>query len=75
MLGITLDAPNDTLILDPTLPDWLPDITLRGLRLANDSYDIAFTREESGTVFRVLRGDPERVRRPASATPTTAPIA
>ncbi len=57
MLGLRPDAPNSRLGLDPMLPPWLPDITLFGLRLGRQSFDIRFTRKEGGTVFEVLRGD------------------
>ena len=33
MLGFEPDAPNGVLYLDPALPDWLPDLTLRELRV------------------------------------------
>jgi hypothetical protein len=33
MLGFLPDAPRNKLYVDPLLPDWLPDITIRDLRL------------------------------------------
>ncbi|MDP9095575.1 MAG: amylo-alpha-1,6-glucosidase [Pseudomonadota bacterium] len=63
MLGIELDAPSGYIKLDPTLPAWLPDVTLRGLRLGADKFDIAFRRIDGSTSFTVLAGDPSRVRR------------
>ncbi|MGI4798088.1 MAG: amylo-alpha-1,6-glucosidase, partial [Janthinobacterium lividum] len=63
MLGIELNAPAGFVELDPTLPDWLPELTLRGLRLGDDRFDIAFARIDGATTFTVLHGDPSRVRR------------
>ena len=57
MLGIQPDAPNDRLYVDPALPDWLPDITLRDLRLGPHRLDIRFHRDNDRTVWDVLRGD------------------
>ena len=68
MLGIQPDAPNGVLYIDPSLPFWLPDVTLRDLKLGKESFDIRFERKQSTTVWTVLRG-PENavVRRPLSA--------
>ena len=63
MLGLRPDAPRGKLGLDPVLPPWLPDVTLHGLRLGQQSFDIRFTRQEDGTVFEVLRGDASAVVR------------
>ena len=65
MLGLQFDAPSGRLLVAPALPDWLPDVTLHGLRVGAQVLDVAFRREGSGTVFEVLRGDPAAViRRP-----------
>ena len=64
MLGIELDAPAGVIWVNPVLPAWLPDITLRGLRLGPAQWDVAFRRTAEGTVFEVLAGDPSRVQRP-----------
>ncbi len=61
MLGLQPDAPGGKLGLDPMLPSWLPDITLHGLRLGQQSFDIRFTRKAESTVFEVLRGDSSAV--------------
>ncbi len=63
MLGLELDAPRGLIRIDPTLPDWLPDLTLRGLRLGSDVFDIAFRREGAQTLHEVLQGDPARIQR------------
>ena len=65
MIGFQPDAPNNQLVIDPTLPDWLPEFTLRDLRVGRDTFDIRFARDGTETVHDVLRGDPSRVvRRP-----------
>ncbi len=61
MIGFQPDAPNGQLVIDPTLPEWLPDFTLRDLRIGQDAFDIRFTRSGSETGYDVLRGDPARV--------------
>ena len=72
MLGIELDAPAGLIRIDPLLPDWLPDVTLRGLRLGRETFDIAFRRDGEVTRHEVLRGDPKRVERPRAAKPVGA---
>ena len=67
MLGLRPDAPRGRLGVDPALPQWLPDLTLFGLRLGQQSFDIRFCRNATNTSFEVLRGDPDAVvREPAS---------
>ena len=61
MTGFQPDAPNGQLIIDPTLPDWLPELTLRDLRVGQDVFDIRFARSGTETSHEVLRGDPARV--------------
>ncbi len=67
LLGLAPDAPNDRLYVDPALPDWMPEITLRGLRCGTRTYDIRFHRDQPPAV---LNGDPAAVVvgvRPGSA--------
>ena len=63
MIGFQPDAPNGRLVFDPTLPDWLPDLTLRDLRVGDAVFDIRFTRSDTATDIEVLRGDASRVIR------------
>ncbi|MEJ0016670.1 MAG: glycogen debranching N-terminal domain-containing protein [Acetobacteraceae bacterium] len=63
ILGIALDAPRGRIFVDPSLPTWLPDITLYDLRLARRSFDIRFWREDDTTHFEVLRGPGHMVER------------
>ncbi len=65
MLGYQPDAPNERLYLDPVLPDWMPDLTLRDLRVGGQCFDIRFASRVGVTSFEVLRGDADAVlRRP-----------
>ncbi|HVW27470.1 MAG TPA: glycogen debranching N-terminal domain-containing protein [Polyangiaceae bacterium] len=55
MLGIAPYAPLDALLVDPHLPEWLPEITLHGLRVGRSSVSIRFWRTPTGdTEFEVL---------------------
>ena len=63
MIGFQPDAPNRRLLIDPTLPDWLPEFTLTGLLIGQERFDIRFARHGAETEFEVLRGDPSRVVR------------
>ena len=73
MLGFQPDAPNGRLLIDPTLPDWLPNLVLRDLRVGQDVFDIRLDREGEHTSFTVLRGDPGRVvRQPMTFGPALA---
>jgi glycogen debranching enzyme len=63
ILGIIPDAPQGKLLVDPQLPEWLPDLTLFDLRLGKRRFDIRFWREGGETQFKVLQGDPGAVER------------
>ncbi len=54
ILGIQADAPKGQLHLDPVLPHWLPDITLRGLAVGGASLDLRFWRDGEQTRWEVL---------------------
>jgi hypothetical protein len=53
-LGIYPYAPLNVLLLDPKLPDWLPEITLRNLRVGRAIANIRFYRKGKKTHFDVL---------------------
>jgi glycogen debranching enzyme len=57
LLGLQQDAPRGKLYIDPALPEWLPDITLRDIRLGQQSFDIRFWRDGDETKFTVLTGN------------------
>jgi glycogen debranching enzyme len=56
MLGFQPDAPNKTLYVDPWLPSWMDDLTVRDLRIGGSVFDIRFTGRGAATEFNVLRG-------------------
>ncbi len=56
MLGFFADAPRNRLFVDPYLPDWLPDVTVRDLRVGNTKFEIRFWREGAETQFEVVKG-------------------
>ena len=38
----------NTLVLDPDLPGWMPEVVLRGLRVGDAKVTLRFWREEDG---------------------------
>jgi glycogen debranching enzyme len=56
LLGCQPDAPHGKLYVDPSLPDWMPRLTLRNFRIAGFSLDIRFKRNDDRTEFDVVRG-------------------
>lgn len=54
MLGIYPFAPMKVLLLDPELPEWLPEITVRNLHVAKAVVSIRFYRKGKRTHFEVL---------------------
>jgi hypothetical protein len=68
MLGVYPFAPLRLLLVDPELPEWLPTITLRGLRVGDATVNIRFDREKNGHAnFAVTdqRGDLKVMRQSA----------
>ncbi len=57
MLGLAPDAVAGRLFIDPDLPAWLPDVTIRDLTVGKHSYCIRFRREGEVTRHEVLSGD------------------
>ncbi|MGH7152797.1 MAG: amylo-alpha-1,6-glucosidase [Acetobacteraceae bacterium] len=57
LLGIHPDAPAGRLYVDPSLPPWLPDVTLHDLRFGQETLDIRFWHDDEATHYEVLRGD------------------
>ena len=73
ILGLRADAPHDTLYVCPTLPAWLPDITVRHLRLGLHLLNLRFWREGERSRWEVLditrdRGESEGREGPAHAS-------
>jgi glycogen debranching enzyme len=63
LLGFLPDAPRNKLYIDPLLPAWLPDLTVRDLRIGRHRLEIRFWREDNETAFEVTKGDPKVVER------------
>ena len=65
MLGLMPDAVGGRLYVDPVLPAWLPDVTIKDLTMGNQDFSIRFWRDEDTTHYTVLAGDPGMVQRRA----------
>jgi glycogen debranching enzyme len=67
MLGIYPFAPMHVLLLDPHLPEWLPEITLNGLRVGKAVVSLRFYRRGEATHYEVIekRGKLHIVRQPS----------
>jgi glycogen debranching enzyme len=63
ILGFSPDAPRGKLYVDPSLPEWLPDMTVLDLRVGKRRFDIRFWRDGGESQFEVLQGDPKAVER------------
>ena len=48
LLGLEADAPAQCLRVDPWLPEWLPQISLTGLRVGQARVDLRFWRDLEG---------------------------
>src|SRR5215467_1230006 len=48
MLGMWSYAPLQALIVDPALPDWLPEVTLHGVQVGQARVSLRFYRDGSG---------------------------
>lgn len=59
ILGLQANAHTRTLYIDPVLPRWLPEVTLRNLRVATSTATIRFWSEEDHSRFEVLSCDGE----------------
>lgn len=76
MLGLYPYAPAKFLFLDPRLPRWLPEITLRDLQVGRATVTVRFRRQANGTTdYKVLKkeGDLHIVRQ-ASPWSLTEPV-
>jgi glycogen debranching enzyme len=55
LAGVLPLAPIRTLLIDPDLPDWLSELTLKDLRIGEARVSLAFKRDASGhTDYRIL---------------------
>ena len=53
MVGLRADAPNGRLCVDPVLPDWLPELELRGLRVGEARIGLHLWRDDGRTRWEV----------------------
>lgn len=68
MLGIYPYAPMNMLLIDPHLPDWLPNFTLTNLKVGKAAIDIRFYRDKNGfSDYEILdiRGSLHVLRQPS----------
>jgi glycogen debranching enzyme len=63
LLGFMPDAPHHKLYVDPSLPAWLPDLSVHDLRIGKHKLDIRFWRDGGATAYEVTKGDPGIVER------------
>jgi len=68
ILGITANAPEKTLELNPTLPDWLPDITLCNLKVGGERLTVRFSGKGDRSDYAILDGG-ERLKVIAGTAP------
>jgi glycogen debranching enzyme len=68
MVGFQPDAPAGRLYLDPALPDWLGELTVRDLHVGRNVFDLHFRRDGQATRFEVLKGDASAIERRSYAT-------
>jgi glycogen debranching enzyme len=54
ILGLRADAPHKRLYVNPTLPEWLPELQVQGLRVGPCSFTLHFWREEGRSRWEVL---------------------
>ena len=57
ILGLVPDAPHRRCHLNPVLPDWLPRLAIRGLRVGDGVARIELRRDGGRTVIERLEGD------------------
>ena len=86
LTGIVPLAPQNTVIVDPALPDWMPEVTVRNLCVGDKRVSIRLTRDSNGECHHeVLEGGHGlRIHRPDShgsdrfwlegIAPTLAPV-
>jgi len=61
MLGLRADAAHGVLYIHPTLPDWLPEVTVQRLKVGQATLDIRFWRDRRGSHFEVQRRSGQRI--------------
>lgn len=73
MLGLLPLAPRKTLIVDPSLPQWLPEVTVRNIQIGQSRAGLRFRRDTTGHTevevledggLHILRLPPDNERSP-----------
>jgi glycogen debranching enzyme len=62
MLGLLPLAPRETLVVDPDLPEWLPELTLTDIRIGEARIGLRFHRDQSGYTHHEIIHQQGRVR-------------
>jgi glycogen debranching enzyme len=70
IIGFQPDAPHGRLYIDPALPPWLPDLTVRNLRIAKQSFELRFWRDGERSRWEVLQGEADMIAQRSYATAT-----
>jgi glycogen debranching enzyme len=63
IIGFQPHGDEGVLYLDPWQPSWLPDLTLRDLRVGEQTFDLRIEGVDGDARVDVLRGDPGKIRR------------
>ena len=77
LLGLMPMAPAGVLMIDPTLPSWLPDVELRDLKVGDARVTLRFARDDRGrTHWDVVHktGTLTVVRQPPPESVTAGPM-
>jgi glycogen debranching enzyme len=54
ILGLRADAPHKRLYVNPTLPDWLPELQLQQLRVGHSLFNLHFWREGDRSRWEIV---------------------
>ncbi|HEY7271074.1 MAG TPA: amylo-alpha-1,6-glucosidase, partial [Dehalococcoidia bacterium] len=73
LLGLRPIAPLGLLVVDPHLPEWLPDLRLEGVHVAGSRLDIAFERRRNGRTSYHVTATDGRVRVLRAPVPNANP--
>jgi glycogen debranching enzyme len=57
LLGLRPAAPIRTVLVDPQLPEWLPDLQLEGVQVGGAVFDLEVRRRRDGRTVVRTRGD------------------
>lgn len=57
LLALRPLAPLRAIVVNPHLPEWLPDLTLQGVRVGRSTFDLTVRRSRGGRISVRTRGD------------------